>query len=604
MAMKLSICCVALAQSAKLQALSPEKFEFRLTDIELQEVENDLLAVNIQDAPLIRIRGEPALPIIREAVVLPHESGIWSAKVSNVQTTTVNLKSRKVAPSNGAVPICARQAMTPANVSGPAYAGLYPQGEQVLLENPYHWRDINGAVLQILPVIVDHESGSMEILKSCDIELVSTQPAPAVERQIVDPDFHGVYSSVYANFEHFAERFVAGDKIGRTLIVHESQFKTHAQDYADYVKEQWAQESILVEAASTADSIKNTIKQHYSEDAGLTYVMIVGRNVPTPRGSATSSECDNCYAQINGDTLDVFVGRLSGATATDIETQLAKFKNYLSTSQDTWNEKAHGSCYPAPWDPTGYEQLFKDMMSEFGQMGFSQHEYVMSNSGGAAQKAFDQMNSGIGVFGYIGHGSGTAWNTPTMGVRDIQSLTNTEKHFLSLDCSCDNGGFQSHSPSLAESLLTSKGGAVATMMSAPEIDTCCLDYLRAAPQVLAAGKVTRMGPLFVASLAKAQVAAPDRARTQSYNVFTDPALTIAFLSSPSPPTPTAPTPPAPPTPTPVPTPQPTPVPTPVPTPSGQCHAISAVVTDDWCTNNCAGGFCPSDLCKCDGAIIA
>jgi hypothetical protein len=259
--------------------------------------------------------------------------------------------------------------------------------------------------------------------------------------------------------------------------------------------------------------------------------MIIGRNVPTPRGSATRAECDNCYAQLNGDTLDVFVGRLSGASSDDIDTQLAKFKTYISLSKDDYNEKMHGSCYPAPWDPTGYEQLFKDMTKEFGQMGFSQHEYVMSTAPGAAQTALQNMNDGIGVFGYIGHGDGTAWDTPYRNVGDVQSLTNTEKHFLQLDCSCDNGGFQSHSPSLAEALLTSKGGAVATMMSAPEIDTCCLDYLRAAPQVLAEGKVKRMGPMFVASLAKAQVAAPDRARTQSYNVFADPALPIAFLTS-------------------------------------------------------------------------
>jgi len=237
-------------------------------------------------------------------------------------------------------------------------------------------------------------------------------------------------------------------------------------------------------------------------------------------------------------------------------------------------------------------------MSEFGQMGFSQHEYVMSNTQGAGQKALQQMDDGIGVFSYIGHGSGNAWNTPTMDVRDVQSLTNTEKHFLSLDCSCDNGGFQSHNPSLAEALLTSKGGAVATMMSAPTIDTSCLDYLRAAPQVLSQGKVTRMGPMFVASLAKAQVAAPDRARTQSYNVFADPALEIAFLTPIPTPSPTPS-----PAPMPIPSPEPTPTPTPSPTPSGKCHAISPLVDDDWCTSNCASGFCPTDLCKCDSVTM-
>merc|ERR1712048_691724 len=39
-------------------------------------------------------------------------------------------------------------------------------------------------------------------------------------------------------------------------------------------------------------------------------------------------------------------------------------------------------------------------------------------------------------------------------------------------------------------------------------------------------------------------------------------------------------------------PSPIPSPTPSPTP-GSCHAISSVVTDDWCSANCASGFCPS-----------
>jgi len=473
------------------------------------------------------------LPVIREAVVLPHELGAWKAVVTNVNSSVIALDGRKVKPSVGAVPICARETIKSADVSGVAYDGRYPKVDQVSLEKSYQWRDVNGAVLQIFPVTVDHAAGVMEVLHSATIELVgSTQTLPVVSPKVVDPDFHDVYSVVYSNFDHFVDSFVKGEKIGRTLVIHEAQFKSHAQEYADYVKAQWAQESILFEAAASAEEIKSVIKQHYNEAAGLSYVMIIGRNVPTPTGSSTDAECDNCYAMLNGDTLDVFVGRLSGATAEDIETQLAKFKTYISTSKNAWNEKAHGSCYPAPWDPTGYEQLFKDMMKEFGDMGFSQHEYVMSDSPGAGRKAIEEMDSGIGVFGYIGHGSGTAWNTPSIGVDDVRSLTNTEKHFLELDCSCDNGGFQSHRPSLAEALLTSKGGAVATMMSAPTIDTCCLDYLRAAPQVLASGKVKRMGPMFVASLAKAQVAAPDRARTQSYNIFADPALEIAFLNSP------------------------------------------------------------------------
>lgn len=66
-----------------------------------------------------------------------------------------------------------------------------------------------------------------------------------------------------------------------------------------------------------------------------------------------------------------------------------------------------------------------------------------------------------------------------------------------------------------------------------------------------------------------------------------------------------PTPPAPSPPSPGPTPAPTPLPhpTPQPSPPGHCHAISAVVTDDWCVNNCALSYCPADLCADCGASL-
>jgi len=60
----------------------------------------------------------------------------------------------------------------------------------------------------------------------------------------------------------------------------------------------------------------------------------------------------------------------------------------------------------------------------------------------------------------------------------------------------------------------------------------------------------------------------------------------------------------PPSPSPTPTPTPTPRPTPSPTPTpGHCHAISAVADDSWCQSNCAAGFCPADLCKCDSLLV-
>merc|ERR1712113_1001426 len=57
-----------------------------------------------------------------------------------------------------------------------------------------------------------------------------------------------------------------------------------------------------------------------------------------------------------------------------------------------------------------------------------------------------------------------------------------------------------------------------------------------------------------------------------------------------------------PSPSPTPTPSPSPSPSPSPHPSG-CHAISAQATDEWCRDNCAAGFCPSDMCRCGSVVV-
>lgn len=184
----------------------------------------------------------------------------------------------------------------------------------------------------------------------------------------------------------------------------------------------------------------------------------------------------------------------------------------------------------------------------------------------------------------------------------VQRLTNTDKPFFSIDVSCDNGGFQEHSPSMGEALITSSGGAIATMMSSPEMrGTMCKRYQEQSAKAIATGAASRVGPVYVIGLTKGQQLDKDDYTIQAYNVFGDPTLRLAFAKG-NPPAPTPPTP-TPPTPEPTPGPQPVPSPIPSPTPSGQCHAISALVTDDWCTTNCAAGFCPSDLCDCGSIMI-
>lgn len=281
----------------------------------------------------------------------------------------------------------------------------------------------------------------------------------------------------------------------------------------------------MYQADSSSDSIKNVISGHYKESAQLSYVTIIGRDVAAPTGSQTYKECDNCYAMLSGGvSLDLFVGRISGSSAADIESYLNKLKNYDSSSTAAWNKQAYGTAFNLAGDEYG---TMTSIMSNLGDEGFTEHDWDRDGDS-SASKSMQKMNAGLGVFSYIGHGSGTAWNTPSISEYDIQDLSNTDMPFFELDVSCDNGGFRGKK-CMGEALITSSGGAIATMMHAPEArGTMCKQYLVQASKVISTGAASRVGPVYFTGLTKAQQIDQDDYAMQAYNVFGDPTLLLAF----------------------------------------------------------------------------
>merc|ERR1711972_61175 len=209
-------------------------------------------------------------------------------------------------------------------------------------------------------------------------------------------------------------------------------------------------------------------------------------------------------------------------------------------------------------------------LQQIFQAGGWSFDYKQDTRTSASESA-SMMEEGLGVFSYIGHGSGTAWNTPRFSVSQVESLRNSDKIFFELDVSCDNGNFRDHSPCMGEALITSRGGAIGTMMSSPTMKgTMCKRQQEQAATAITTGTANRIGMIYNIGLNKGNQITRDTYAVQAYNVFGDPTQAIVGAK---------------------PTPGPSPSPTPTPVP-GSCHAVSALVDDDWCVANCASGFCP------------
>jgi len=302
--------------------------------------------------------------------------------------------------------------------------------------------------------------------------------------------------------------------------VYSSQYKSQADTYAALVKQRLGDDRVLMSEAGSQSSIKETIKTHYNEPEKLTYVTIIGRDVDAPTGSHSGRECDNCYGMMSGGTqLDLAVGRISG----DIDTYLNKLKNYDSKSTAPWNKQAYGTACNLAGDEYSTATT---VMSNLQKDGFTTDWKKATQTSGSA--SLSKMNAGLGVFFYLGHGSGTAWNTPSVDERDIEGLSNTDMPFFEIDVSCNNGGW-SGKKCMGEALITARGGAISTMMSAPTArGTMCKCYQRKAADAIGTGAASRVGMVYLTGLQKAQSEDKDDYMLEAYNIFGDPTLWLAF----------------------------------------------------------------------------
>jgi len=517
--------------AAKLEPLTADTLQFTIEDVDISRDQYGQVSVALGGSAPRNIGGVPDLPLVRRAVVLPEGSSAVTVELEDVDVETLPLSTwgSSIKPSQGLQPLKTLN-HTLFSADQQLYAGLYPPaGVGVGPALVHTWRDVQGTVVELNPIAVDHEAGLVHILRKATVKVVSdVSSASVLAPKLVDPDFMDAYSFVYANWREVSHLFKASDQPGRVLVVYDSKFEAQAEKYSDLVEKRMGQKPLMYEADSSS-GIQSKIKDHYKEVESLSYVTIIGRDVPTLRGSKTGGkECDHCYVMMSGGvSLDLFIGRLSGSTVQDIETQLTKISNYDESSTEPWTKQAFGSAFNLAGDE--YSTMTKEM-ENLEELGFTKHDWVHGGSTNA-QHIFEQMNQGLGVFTYLGHGQGDAWDTPMMTLSGIRSLTNQKMPFFEIDVSCDNGGFQTYRPCMGEGLLTATGGAIATMMHAPEArGTMCKQYMVQATVALKEGKVKRVGSVYTAALMAAQAMDPDDYAVQGYNTFGDPTLRLPFAA--------------------------------------------------------------------------
>ena len=250
---------------------------------------------------------------------------------------------------------------------------------------------------------------------------------------------------------------------------------------------------------------------------------------------------DNRFACVSGNAPlpDIYIGRIPGST----KETMADIANKLVLYESDWHRDSNRVLLVAD-DERGFEHL-NDQLAGYLTGSFSAEKIYAGNYNvlsAATDDIIDQVNAGMLLTSFVGHGDVTRWGvrpdgggTAMLSPESLSSLTNARRLTTFLGLNCLNGYFsQPHHHSLAEEwVMAPNSGAVAAFAPAG------LSYLwehellgKRVFEKIFSDRQNRLGPVTTGSKIDAYYAGVSEKVLVSFNLIGDPATRLAVHRSP------------------------------------------------------------------------
>lgn len=307
---------------------------------------------------------------------------------------------------------------------------------EVSLSRPYIYRDIRGVTLFISPFKT--EDGALGAASELEIRVSKTNN-PGINQKTarqgkLNPYFIDNYRQLFLNFEC---RYEDVCEIGSMAIICYEGFLNQMIPYLDWKQQKGIPTSLYPAplAGLDYDEIKAFIQNLYDTDPTLTFVQLVGDYDQVPSlvygQNNTYGVRDAHYTLLEGDDSypDIFVGRFSAETVSELETQITRSLEYeKAVHAGSWMAKAVGACAVnpnTPGDDNEYNWEHLDVIRpKLLNYTFTDVDRVYANEGASTQDLANSLNAGKSLFIYTGEGYETYWITPEFNVGDANALTN------------------------------------------------------------------------------------------------------------------------------------------------------------------------------------
>ncbi len=407
-------------------------------------------ALNLKKEGFTMETGMPQLPYISRSLIIP---GTARMSVNTLESEYTDLVM-PIAPSKGNL----TRDINPNDVpwtfdSFYQSAGSYPESVSRLSE-PFIIRDYRGITVYFQPFVYFPATQTLRVYTrlrlSVDNTGIDNTNAITSAKTSASSWFDNVYKGMFLNYSQ--AKYPVLDDHGRMLIINNSMFNTTIQPFVDWKRQKGFTVDVvdITVAGPSATQLKTYIQNQYDLNNDLAFVQIIGDHAQVPSLSSGGGASDPSFALTAGiDSYpDIFIGRFSAQTTTDLETQVTRTIYYERDMQsgNAWlakglgiasNEGGGGQGDLGESDQTHIDNIRTDLLN----YGYTSVDQVYQAQGATQAMITNDVNEGRSMINYCGHGSDTSWGTTGFSNSQVNQLTNNNKLPFIVSVACVNGNF-------------------------------------------------------------------------------------------------------------------------------------------------------------------
>lgn len=473
------------------QSPSEVTVEFSLLGFEMKTISTgsgNYTKLVLNAAAPIEKKGSPDLFLCSSSIIIPDEG---TPELSIISQDYEEFSNISLISSKGVISRDVDPSMIP-YVFSDTYSKnvLFPQNSGNLSQ-PYIFRDLRGTTIRFAPFQYNPVTKTLRANKTIRVKIktkTGTSGINTLKRtapvQKIDEDFNLMYKNHFLNYSQ--AKYVSVSERGRMLIICNGAYMSEMIPFKIW-KNRSGYRTEIVDIATignNATSIKNYITNYYNTK-GLSFVLFVGdAQHITPVTSGVGGPSDNAYGYITGNDHypEIYIGRFSAESTTDVNVQVTRTLNYEKSPNQSsnWLNRNLGiGSDQGPGDDNEYDYAhIRNIQTDLMNYQYTtKYEMFDGDQGGldasgnvTATMVGNQVNSGVGLINYIGHGADDSWVTSGFSVSNMSSLTNTGQWPFIWSVACVNGNFQNQT-CFAEGWLRARNasnqptGAVAALMS-------------------------------------------------------------------------------------------------------------------------------------------